>query len=111
MAEPGVVGKILAFLERRDRRCAGGLRAAVPVRVLTVVPILVVIQVMAVPALVLLGLWFVFQFVSGELVSAHATGGVAWWAHVAGFVYGCAVMAPLSRAGASRTRERETPPP
>lgn len=76
-------------------------------RVMTVVPILVVVQVVAVPALVLLGLWFVFQFVSGALVDTHATGGVAWWAHVAGFAFGIAVTALGWRSRPSDGLERE----
>jgi membrane associated rhomboid family serine protease len=46
-----------------------------------------------VPAIVFLGLWFVLQFVSGVGSIAASTGGepaggVAFWAHVAGFVAG-----------------------
>jgi membrane associated rhomboid family serine protease len=65
-------------------------------RVLTLVPLVVVFQVVALPALLLLGLWFVFQFLAGA-ASVGQTGGVAWWAHVGGFVYGCVVMAILQR--------------
>jgi membrane associated rhomboid family serine protease len=63
-------------------------------RVLTLVPLIVIVQVVALPAVVVLGLWLVFQFVSGTLSlgMGGAGGGVAWWAHVGGFVFGAAVM-------------------
>jgi len=53
------------------------------------------------PAPVFLILWFVVQFFSGTLSLASAgaaTGGVAWFAHVGGFVAGAA-LAILLRAG------------
>lgn len=61
-------------------------------RIITLVPILFFIQLIEVPALVLLAFWFVLQFFSGALsIAATAQtggGGVAWWAHVGGFVCG-----------------------
>jgi membrane associated rhomboid family serine protease len=39
----------------------------------------------------LLGFWFVFQLLSG-LLSSAAEGGVAFWAHVGGFVAGMALI-------------------
>ena len=56
-----------------------------------------------VPAVVLLGLWFVLQLVSGSASLAHPQqgGGIAFFAHVGGFVFGAllvklvAVRAPL----------------
>jgi len=51
------------------------------------------VQIIEVPAIVFLGFWFVLQFISGVGSIAAATGGepaggVAFWAHVAGFVAG-----------------------
>ncbi|MGH9240274.1 MAG: rhomboid family intramembrane serine protease [Vicinamibacterales bacterium] len=62
-------------------------------RIVTLIPLFVFFHVMEVPALVFLGLWFVLQFVSGVGSIAAATGGepaggIAFWAHVAGFVAG-----------------------
>jgi membrane associated rhomboid family serine protease len=67
-------------------------------RVLTLFPFPVML--FEVPAVVLLGLWFVMQFVSGlgSLAAADALpGGVAFWAHVMGFVAGAAAVRALSR--------------
>jgi len=59
-------------------------------RVVTLLPLFVIFTVVEIPAVVFLGLWFLMQFLSGtvSLGRAAATGGVAWWAHVGGFVAG-----------------------
>jgi hypothetical protein len=43
------------------------------------------------PAVLFLGWWFFLQFFNGAMslsVGQHGFGGVAWWAHVGGFVFG-----------------------
>lgn len=50
---------------------------------------LVLIFFVPIPAFVILGYWFLLQFVAGvSSVGAAATGGVAWWAHIGGFLMG-----------------------
>jgi membrane associated rhomboid family serine protease len=45
-----------------------------------------------IPAILVLGYWFVLQFLSGiGEFGAAATGGVAWWAHIGGFLIGMGV--------------------
>jgi membrane associated rhomboid family serine protease len=65
-------------------------------RVLTLIPIFMFIQVIEVPALIVLGMWFVIQFLNGaaSLATTAATegGGVAWWAHIGGFVIGMVLL-------------------
>ncbi|HEX4075913.1 MAG TPA: rhomboid family intramembrane serine protease [Candidatus Acidoferrales bacterium] len=58
-------------------------------RILTLVPLLIIWFLWKVPAAIFIGLWFLLQFVSG-VASLHMTetGGVAWWAHVGGFLLG-----------------------
>jgi membrane associated rhomboid family serine protease len=57
--------------------------------------ILFFIRVISVPAAVVLGLWFVMQFISGATTpTADDGGGVAFWAHVGGFLTG-AVLVPF----------------
>ena len=61
-------------------------------RILTLIPIFFVIQIVEVPALLVLGLWFLLQLFSGSVATLGTTGGgVAWWAHVGGFVAGLAL--------------------
>jgi membrane associated rhomboid family serine protease len=65
------------------------------VKVYTLIFLFLFITVVALPAYVLLGFWFLLQLVSGS-VSQAAGGGVAFWAHVGGFVAGV-VLIPLFR--------------
>ncbi len=60
------------------------------------------------PAILFLGIWFVLQFVEGTMSMAAAgqLGGVAWFAHVGGFVYGFLLAKALRATGAVRI-----PPP
>jgi len=72
-------------------------------RVLTLVPVFLFFQVIALPALLVLALWFVMQIFIGTLSLGVSSGGVAWWAHIGGFLFGIAVALPLKsprRSGA-----------
>jgi membrane associated rhomboid family serine protease len=62
-------------------------------RIVALVPLFFFFQIIEVPAIFFLGIWFLMQFLSGVGSIAQATrgapgGGVAFWAHVAGFVAG-----------------------
>lgn len=61
-------------------------------RIITLIPIFFFFDLIEVPAFVFLGLWFLIQFFSGVASLGAATyatsGGVAWWAHIGGFVAG-----------------------
>lgn len=71
-------------------------------RVSTVVFLLVFVTVIEVPALVVLGVWFLAQVLSAQQPLEAATGGVAWWAHVGGFVAGMAMMPLFTGTAESR---------
>ncbi len=59
-------------------------------RVLT----LVFIFFIPIPAFIILGYWFLLQFLAGvSSVGVSATGGVAWWAHIGGFLLGMLITA------------------
>jgi len=69
-------------------------------RVMTLVPLFVFIQIVPLPALLVLGLWFVLQFFSGALALASAmSGGIAFWAHIGGFAFGALAMLVLGGGG------------
>jgi rhomboid family protein len=70
-------------------------------RVLTAVFILIFMDLVEIPAIFFLGIWFVMQLFSGvgSLGSHTADGGVAFWAHITGFAVG------LAAAGIQRARE------
>src|SRR5260370_6548155 len=60
-------------------------------RVTTLIPVFIFIMVREVPAIFVLGIWFVFQLfvgVSSLGVSPEQAGGVAYFAHIGGFVAG-----------------------
>ena len=58
-------------------------------RVLT----LVFVFLVPIPAVVILGWWFLLQFLGGiGSVGAQTSGGVAWWAHIGGFLMGALLM-------------------
>jgi len=80
----GVCGAYLLFFPRS--------------RVVTLVPVFIFIQIVEIPAVVFLLLWFGLQVLSGlaTLGRGDGAGGVAFWAHVAGFVAGM-VLGPVLR--------------
>ena len=60
-------------------------------RVLTLVPLVVYVEIIELPAVVLLGFWFIMQLFSAGAIAVTAnasSGGIAFVAHVAGFVAG-----------------------
>jgi membrane associated rhomboid family serine protease len=59
-------------------------------RVLTLIPLIIIWDIIELPAVFLLGFWFLLQLLNAGSVtaSANASGGVAFAAHVAGFVTG-----------------------
>jgi membrane associated rhomboid family serine protease len=59
---------------------------------------LVFIFLMPIPAVFILGYWFLLQFLSGvNALGSGASGGVAWWAHVGGFLLGMLLTGMLRR--------------
>jgi membrane associated rhomboid family serine protease len=69
-------------------------------RVLTLIPIFIFIQIAELPAYVILGLWFVLQFINGLLSLGYTDagmGGVAWWAHIGGFITGLILVMPFKK--------------
>ena len=74
-------------------------------RIVTLIPIFIFITTMEIPAAFLLLWWFVIQFVSGFGALAqtdYTGGGVAWFAHVGGFIAGMLLI----RAFPARKRWR-----
>jgi membrane associated rhomboid family serine protease len=68
------------------------------VRVFAFVPIGFFLTSVALPAWVMLGYWFVIQFVSGVVSVGGEGGGVAFWAHVGGFLAGVVLVKLFARS-------------
>jgi rhomboid family protein len=80
-------------------------------KVLTLIFLGFFYQLIEVRAVLLLGFWFLYQLVLGiaSLGMTGAEGGVAFFAHVGGFVAGVAVGLLLRRAGSGAGRVRRLP--
>lgn len=56
-------------------------------KILTLIPIVIFPIFVEIPAFFFLGLWFVLQVVNAATTDAFISG-IAWWAHIGGFVFG-----------------------
>ena len=56
-------------------------------RIVTLIPIVFIPYFVELPAAIFLGIWLFIQFISAALTSVNA-GGIAWWAHIGGFIFG-----------------------
>ena len=76
-------------------------------RVLTIVPLIIFFTFWWLPAWIVLGYWFLLQLLSGAATSIAVTGqsgpGIAFWAHVGGFVAGI-LLIKLMPQRPNRTR-------
>ena len=64
-------------------------------RITTLIPIFIFITIREIPAIVLLGFWFVLQLFVGTVSlggSIHEQGGVAYFAHIGGFLTGMVLV-------------------
>ena len=76
----GVMGAFLAKLPRA--------------RIITLVPIFIFITTMEIPAALLLVYWFIIQFFNGfgSISARGADHGIAWFAHIGGFIAGFLIV-------------------
>jgi membrane associated rhomboid family serine protease len=56
-------------------------------KIITLIPIILIPWIVEIPAFFFLGIWFVLQLFNASL-GTGAFGGIAWWAHIAGFIFG-----------------------
>lgn len=76
-------------------------------RIQTLIPFFLTYEIVELPALIVLGFWFLAQFLNGTAAiaaTAAGGGGVAWWAHIGGFLAGIFLLFFLepARKGAVR---------
>jgi membrane associated rhomboid family serine protease len=98
-ASGSIAGILGAFLVLRPKA-----------RIITLLPLVVYWAMIELRAVIFLPIWFAMQFFNGflSIASAHRTqevSGIAWWAHVGGFIFGAAAGAIARRSA----RERVTP--
>ena len=81
-------------------------------RVLTLIFIIFFVTLIEIPALILLAVWFILQFLPalGQVaVEPGGGGGVAYFAHVGGFVFGLAVAAVILSTTGRRDEQPRLP--
>ena len=63
-------------------------------KILTLIFIFIFIQIIEIPAVFFLGFWILLQFISGSMSKGlvESGGGVAWWAHIGGFLVGLTLI-------------------
>ncbi len=74
-------------------------------RVLTLLPLGIMFPIVEIPAMIVLGSWFIIQFFSGAAALAVTdtnVGGVAWWAHIGGFVIGIFLLGLMPKRSVQR---------
>ena len=84
----------------------GGYLVLYPrVRVWTLIPLGFIFTSIALPAWAMLLYWLFIQFVSGLTAFGGDVGGVAFWAHVGGFVAGAVLVKLFARSDYLAARE------
>jgi len=76
-------------------------------RIVTLFPLVIYWAMAEVPAALFLPVWFLMQFFNGFLSLGAARGttevaGIAWWAHIGGFVFGALFAATVRMTGRSK---------
>ncbi len=67
-------------------------------RIASLVPIIFIFTIIEIPAAIFLVLWFVSQLYSGLFAMQGASAsGIAWWAHIGGFVFGVLAVSFFAR--------------
>jgi len=66
-------------------------------RVASLVPIFFIFTLVEIPAFIFLVFWFVSQLYSGLFAIQGDTSGIAWWAHIGGFLFGVIIASFFGR--------------
>ena len=73
-------------------------------KILTLVPIIIIPMFIQIPAFVFLGIWFLIQFLNAA--GSGAGSGIAWWAHIGGFIAGLVLVKLDKRLPSTGTSEK-----
>jgi len=97
-ASGSIAGILGAFLVLRPKA-----------RIITLFPLVVYWAMAEIPSIVFLPIWFLLQFFNGALALAAASrtqevAGIAWWAHVGGFLFGAIVGAIIRMQSSAPSR-------
>lgn len=78
-------------------------------RVITLIPLFILPWFVEIPAFIYIGVWFISQLSNGLIAlgrigGAEAFAGIAWWAHIGGFVFGLLMARLFSRRSSAHAR-------
>jgi membrane associated rhomboid family serine protease len=77
-------------------------------RIASLVPILFIFTIIEIPAVIFLVLWFLSQLYSGWFAMQGASAsGIAWWAHIGGFVFGMIMVSFFAKRTIRRSWNEE----
>ncbi len=79
-------------------------------KILTLIPIIIIPWFVEIPAFFFLGIWFAMQFINAAGSHLHG-GGIAWWAHIGGFIFGIVflhLMQKIPDSGATQKVRKVT---
>ena len=65
-------------------------------KILTLIPIFFIPYFIEISAFYFLGIWLLIQLLNAAGIFGGATGGIAWWAHVGGFIFGMLILKALA---------------
>jgi hypothetical protein len=77
-------------------------------RVKTLLFLVVFFTIFDLPAIAVLGVWFFVQFAGAHQAELAIGGGVAWWAHIGGFMVGMGLMLAFTKPDAHPDDDSET---
>lgn len=73
-------------------------------RILTIIPIIIIPFFVEIPAFIFLGIWFLMQFFNAA--GSGAGSGIAWWAHIGGFIAGMMLVRFNRKLPTTGTRQK-----
>jgi len=66
-------------------------------RILALIPFFIFFRITYLPSIIFLGIWFLFQFLFGISSIGGRGGGVAYFAHLGGFIIGLLLALPFRK--------------
>ena len=73
-------------------------------KILTLIPIIIIPWFVEIPAFFFIGIWFLLQILSAA--GQGSAGGVAWWAHIGGFLFGMLLLKQFIKIPMPKSNER-----
>jgi membrane associated rhomboid family serine protease len=73
-------------------------------KILTLIPIIIIPWILEIPAFIFLGFWFLMQFLNAA--GSGSGSGIAWWAHIGGFIAGIVLVKLNQHLPKTGTRQR-----